>query len=129
MKGRCVLDASAAAAILSRDPDGETVGRHLFKITGLVVPQLFELEVANVARTKVLREELGWDVARGCLAELTSWPIETETVTWTHAWPVARDTNLTLYDAAYLWLARSRRLSLLTLDRALRMAAGSQSLL
>jgi predicted nucleic acid-binding protein len=129
VKGRCVVDASAAAAILFRELDGEAVGRHLFKIAGLIVPQLFELEVANVARTKVLRNELGWAAVRSCLAELGSWPMAVEMVTWGQAWELARETDLTLYDAAYLWLARSRRLSLLTLDRALQMAAGSRSLL
>ena len=129
MKHRCVLDASAAAAVLFREPDSEVVGRHLFQVGGLVVPQLFELEVANVARKKVLRNELGWETARTCLAELDSWPMEIAMVTWSQAWNVARESDLTLYDAAYLCLARRRQLALLTLDRALQMAAGTRSVL
>jgi len=126
---RCVLDASAAAAVLFREPDGEVVGRHLFHMKGLVVPQLFELEVANVGRTKVLRQELGWESARECLAELLAWPMDTVTVGWAQAWPLVREQNLTLYDATYLYLARRRRLPLLTLDRVLQTAMGSRSLL
>jgi len=129
VKRLCVLDASAAAAVLFREPDGEVVGRHLFKIAKLVVPQLFELEVADVARTKVFRKELGWESARSCLVELGAWPMEMELVTWSQAWGLARECDLTLYDAAYLYLARRRQLSLLTLDRALQEAAGARSLL
>jgi len=125
---RCVLDASAAAAVLFREPDGDVVGRHLFHMKGVVVPQLFELEVANVGRTKVLRRELEWESARECLAGVLAWPVETVAVGWEQAWPFVREQNLTLYDATYLYLARRRGLPLLTLDRALRTAMGSRAL-
>jgi len=129
VKGACVLDASAAAAVLFREPEAMVVAPHLFRYAAIRVPQLFTLEVANVARTKVLRHELAWESARTLLKEVDGWPMEEVVVRWSVAWALAAEHRLTLYDAAYLALAFQRRLPLLTLDRALQRAAGGRSLL
>jgi len=129
VKGACVLDASAAAAVLFREPEALVVAPHLFRYAAIRVPQLFTLDVANVARTKVLRHELAWESARTLLEEMDGWPMEEVRVEWQAAWELSVEYGLTLYDAVYLALAKRRRLSLLSLDRALQRAAGGRSLL
>ena len=123
------MDASAAAAVIFREPDAEAVGAHLFGAGGVVVPHLFPLEVANVGRTKVLMGELAWAAARRLLHTLDRWPMRIVQVTWRQAWPLAHRHGLTLYDAAYFYLVRSRRLQLLSLDQQLCRVAGTRSLL
>jgi predicted nucleic acid-binding protein len=124
----CVVDASAAGAVVFREPAAAVVGPVLFAVRALRVPQIFHLELANIARTKVLRGELDWEEAEACLAETANWPIRVVSVGWRRALAVARESGLTAYDASYLSLARSHRLKLLTLDDDLRSAAGDRAL-
>jgi predicted nucleic acid-binding protein len=123
-----VLDASAAAALLFREPDAARVARLLLAERRVRVPHLFSLEVANVARTKVRRGELDRRRARALLATMRGWPIDVVTAPWDRLWPLAFTHRLTIYDAAYLWLARRSRCRLLTLDDALATAAGTRAL-
>jgi len=121
--GDVVVDASAAAAIVFREPDSLRIARHLFRASRAVVPQLFHLEVANVGRTKVRRHEIDEAEAIELLATMESWPLKVETVAWREAWTVAFASGLTVYDAAYLHLADRLRLPLLSLDDTLVGAA------
>ena len=124
-----VLDVSAAAAVVFREPDAFRVLPHLLAARRVRVPQLFHLELANVGRTKVRRGEIDWRNARRLLGTTQAWPIEIVAAPWQRVWSLARTHGLTTYDAAYLWLARRDRGKLLTLDRDLAAAAGSRSLL
>ena len=119
-----VLDASAAAAIVFREPAGLLVAPRLFQASRALVPQLFHLELANVARTKVSRREIDRRRAFRLLADVRRWPVEVVSVGWERSLRLALRTGLTVYDAAYLRLARDRRVHLLSLDRALCFAAG-----
>ncbi len=125
----CVLDASAAAAVLFREPGAARVGSLLFGMDEVLVPPLFAYELANVARTKVLRRELGWDDAEVLLDDSARWPCRVTAVGWSEAWIQSRKHGLTVYDGAYLALAVSRRAGLLTLDVELARAAGRRALL
>ena len=118
-----VVDASAAAAVLFREPESLQVAHRLFRASRALVPQLFHLEVANVGRTKVRRREIGVAQAAEVLAEIESWPLEVETVGWQDAWATAFASGLTVYDAAYLHLAVRFKLRLLSLDEMLIAAA------
>lgn len=122
-----VLDASAAAAVLFREPSAERFVRLLFQTAEVIVPPLFPFELANVARSKVLRHELAWDDAEALLGETERWPVALVDVAWADAWRTARRYGLTVYDASYLCLAISRDLSLLSLDDALVRAAGKRA--
>lgn len=124
----CVLDASAACALIFREPDHGRVLSALRACRQVLVPQLFRLEVANVARTKVRRAEIQRPQAEAMLAELATWPIEIVTAEWQDAWPLAWKHDLTVYDAAYLWLSLDRNLPLVTLDAAVRRAVGKRAL-
>ena len=122
-----VLDASAAAAVLFREPTAERFVRVLFETTEAIVPPIFPFELANVARSKVLRHELTWDDAEALLGESDRWPVTIVEVGWGDAWSLARRHGLTVYDASYLSLAISRDVSLLSLDDALVQAAGKRA--
>jgi predicted nucleic acid-binding protein len=126
-RDRAVLDASAAAAVLFREPGFGDVLRVLPSRGGLVAPPLLSLEVANVAREKVRRGEVGRADAEVLLAELDRWRVRRVDVRARDAWDVAWTHGLTLYDAAYLQLALARRLPIVTLDRELRRAAGARA--
>lgn len=129
MTTSCVLDVSAVAAVLFREPDGAVVAPLLFAIEQAFVPAIFHLELANVARTKVRRRELDWAAAEQLLCETSVWPVEVRPVAWQDAWPMAREHDLTTYDAAYLVLAIELSVPPLTLDGKLAAAAGDRSLL
>jgi predicted nucleic acid-binding protein len=122
-----VLDASAACAVLFREPELALVLSALGDNPRLVVPPLFALEVANVARTKVRRRELSREAAEVLLDGIEKWPLDVVHVDWKDAWRLAWKHELTVYDAAYLWLSVDRELPLVTLDGELADAAGTRA--
>ncbi|OXE35111.1 MAG: VapC toxin family PIN domain ribonuclease [Phenylobacterium zucineum] len=100
------------------------------KQDGAWVPSLWHLEVGNVLEMSIRRGVR--DVAFGdvTLSDLASLPIRVDPETDHHAWGatkrLAAQHALTLYDAAYLELARRRGLPLATLDKALRKSAETE---
>lgn len=124
-----VLDCSATMAWVYGDETTEAV-RAVFEAVGndgAWVPALWRLEVANVLEMGVRRSRHNAAFRDATLADLTLLPIKLDPETDQHAWGVtarlAAGHRLTLYDAAYLELARRRDVPLATLDRELRGAA------
>lgn len=122
MTNACVVDASAAAAVVFREPDALRIASDLFAVERAFVPQLFHLEVASAGRSKLLRGELHQRQAESLIQGLEQWPLEVCWVPWRPAWILALRFGLTVYDAVYLALARERGLRLLTLDHELAAA-------
>jgi predicted nucleic acid-binding protein len=95
--------------------------------TGGWVPALWRLEVANVLEMGVRRGRHDGGFRDATLADLALLPLRLDPETDQHAWGstarLAARHSLTLYDAAYLELARRRGLPLATLDQELRAAA------
>jgi len=120
-----VLDASAAAAVLFREPVAHKIAEPLFAARSVVVPQIFELEIANVGRSKVRQGFLSWKDAEALLKTMKQWPCKVLSVSWNKAWILSRKTGLTVYDAAYLALLGVKGRRLLSLDRALVRASES----
>ena len=91
------------------------------------VPSLRPLEIANVLLVGERRNRSTQAQAAKFLASLAEMPITVDDETHLHAWSsvlsLAREQNLTAYDAAYLELALRRGLSLATLDEQLKAAA------
>lgn len=92
-----------------------------------LVPSLWTLEVAN---TIVIGERRGRSTvaqATAFLSRLSSLPItvdeHTSLVAWSGALPLARENQLSAYDAAYLELAIREGLPIATLDERLKKAA------
>ena len=129
-----VLDSSATLAWIYSDETTEPI-RRLFDAVadeGAFVPTLWRLEVANSLTVAVRRGRINADFRRASLADLAVLDITTDQYTDFHAWDetlnLADRFRLTVYDAAYLELARRRSLPLATLDEELRIAAAALGL-
>lgn len=125
-RARCVLDASAAVAVLFREPGFGDVLAAL-PPTGWIAPPLLGTEVANVAKHKVSRGLVTRANAARMIAELSRWNVRRVDPPVREAWDLAWAHDLSLDAAAYLQLAVSRDLPLVTLDRDLRAAAGKRA--
>ena len=103
---------------------------HLVTDNGAWVPGLWRLEVANILEMGVRRGRHDADFRDATLADLALLPVRVDPDTDRQAWgataQLAARQRLTLYDAAYLELARRRGLPLATLDRELRTAASDE---
>jgi len=129
-----ILDSSVALAWAYSEETTQAILQVFDLIVehGAYVPSLWRLEVANVLEAGVRRGRTGGDFRDAVLADLAVLPIrpdpETDGQAWGATLQLAIVHRLTLYDAAYLELARRRRLPLATLDRDLRTAAKSEGL-
>ena len=124
-----VLDSSATLAWIYGDETTDAV-RGIFDAiadNGAWVPSLWRLEVANSLTMAVRKRRIDLDFRRAALADLAILDISTDPQTDSQAWTdtlhLADQLRLTVYDAAYLELARRRILPLATLDQELRTAA------
>lgn len=122
-----VLDSSAA---LARAAPDETLPRNvqrLLETDTAVAPALWPFETVNGLEIMRRRGRLDEQAVGDALDVLRLLPIEIEPPDFernAHAvLPLARKCSLTVYDAAYLELAKRRRLPLATLDEGLRRAA------
>lgn len=91
------------------------------------VPFVWPLEVTNALLREEGKKTLRVAQVNGFLEELSAWPIEVDTFGVSRAFHqilgVARQQNLSAYDAAYLELAIREGLPLATADEELRIAA------
>ncbi len=126
-----VIDASVALAWCFADEVSPVADAALDRLISedAIVPSIWPLEVANALRTAERRGRLELaDLAR--IRELLiSLPIEIEAINLDLALgevsDLARNLNLTAYDAAYLALAARRGLVLATIDESLKRACNS----
>jgi predicted nucleic acid-binding protein len=124
-----ILDSSATLAWIYGDESTEAI-RRVFDVVadnGALVPALWRLEVANSLTMAVRKRRIDPDFRRAALADLALLDITTDQQTdsygWTDTLNLADHFNLTVYDAAYLELARRRILPVATLDHELGTAA------
>lgn len=118
-----VVDASALGAMAFGEPEGHTVAAHLMGET-LLAPTLIDYEIASIARKKArAHPELAAQI-QAALDAASRLRIERVPVPAVALLRLARETKLTVYDAAYLWLARTRDAELVTLDRRLATVEG-----
>lgn len=98
-----------------------------FEQADAVVPALWHLEVANVLLAAERDSRVGEADAIGFMARLDALPIQTDLTPPAsvrgQTFMLAREHNLSAYDASYLELAMRERLPLATLDSELRKAA------
>lgn len=127
-----IVDASIAVAIVRDEPQGPDAVVVISRRTGeggrIVVPSHFWLETTN---TLLARHRLpGADVLQAIhdLDGLGFETVEMDRTLLILAMDASERYRLTTYDAAYLALAISLDGSLLTLDRALRTAAGGRAI-
>ena len=121
-----VVDASALAAILFGEPEGEAVAQFLAG-SRLVAPALLAFELANVCLSKMRRQPQLREALFEAFQLRERMALEEAMVDAAGVVRLAAETGLTAYDASYLWLARELGADLITLDRQLAKA-GSTSL-
>ena len=122
-----VLDSSAALARVAPDEALPQRVRELLETDTPVAPALWPFETLNGLEMMRRRGRLDTQALSDALEVLRLLPIEIESSDFGRnsnaVLPLARQYGLTVYDAAYLELARRRRLPLVTLDDGLRRAA------
>ena len=107
-----ILDSSATLAWIFGDETTEAIRQVFYAIAenGAVVPALWRLEVANSLTIAIRKRRIDPDFRRAALADLALLDITTDQQTDSHAWTdtmnLADQFRLTVYDAAYLELAR-----------------------
>jgi predicted nucleic acid-binding protein len=126
---RYVVDASAIAPLAFADEadriDDEQ--RLLIVTSGLAAPAHWPVEVANMLlvalRRKRITDSQRVAATRHCRALSVEIDDEDRDAIWEDSFEIAVAEGLTLYDAAYLELARRKGYGLFTLDAALAGAA------
>jgi predicted nucleic acid-binding protein len=128
------LDSSVTAAWIYSEEATDPVRKvfDLITVNGAWVPALWRLEVANILEMGVRRGRTDAAFRDATLADLLLLPIyidqETDRQAWSATLRLAERYRLTLYDAAYLELAKRRALPLATLDAELRTAAVAENI-
>ena len=116
-----VVDCSVIAALLfdepQRDAAAQLIGNRM-----LHAPWLLDHEIANVAERKH-RAGLADDVAAAAVAAYMGFDVILHRTAPDAVLPLAAAFGLSTYDAAYLALASSLRLPLVTFDHKLGKAA------
>ena len=110
-----VVDASAIAAILFSEPSADEVVERL-GWAQLAAPSLLPYEIVSVAGGKVRRGEVATDTALTALGAFGRMRILLHEPDLSEVLRLSVRTRLTAYDAAYLHLAQSLSVELVTLD-------------
>jgi predicted nucleic acid-binding protein len=123
-----VIDSSVALSWCFEDERTDFTSALLYQVaeTGAMVPALWRLEVANGLQVAVRRGRINAAYRDAAIADLGALAVavdaETDRCAWSDTLELADRFRLTLYDAAYLELARRRQLPLATLDQDLSAA-------
>lgn len=85
----------------------------------LIAPQLLPYEVTNALRSGVLQRRLTLSIAKQLTQGFLKLPIDYHQIDFEPVLALAIKHRLSAYDAAYVALAKKRKLTLLSLDRKL----------
>jgi len=124
-----VIDASVALAWCFPDESSDYADSVLVALEGktILVPAVWSLEVGNAMLMGERRKRIGAEDIERFVELVKSLPIQQDVTPVADSFGkvlgVAREQNLTAYDAAYLELAVRRRVPLATLDKKLREAS------
>ena len=123
INGEVVVDASFILAFLLPDEGVEPVDEifdlyEAGKIT-LHSTKLLPFEVLNGLRNSMLRRRITKFVASGLLSEFFRLKITFEEIEYEKMFLLSLKADLSVYDASYVFLARSKSVPLLTLDKKL----------
>ena len=116
-----VVDASAIVALLFDELTRDEVAQRL-RGASLIAPALIRFEVANACLKKIRAAPAERRPLLEAFSLFDDLSISLETVDLGEAIALAELTRLSLYDASYLWLARTLGVDLVTLDDRLARA-------
>jgi predicted nucleic acid-binding protein len=116
-----VVDCTALSAVLFDEPLRDAA---LARLVGrsLHAPNLLDHEIASVALKK-LRQDWPADSVSLALADYRAYDIQLHPVDIAAQYELAQRYQISVYDAAYLWLAAELRAPLATFDPKLAAAA------
>jgi predicted nucleic acid-binding protein len=117
-----VVDASVVAALVFGEERGEEA-TELLEGHRLLAPNLLPYEMASVYRKKALVVPTQGEGLREGLVDGLRLGIELTPVPAAEVADLALEKGVTVYDAAYLWLAATLELDLLTFDADLAALA------
>ena len=118
-----VLDASAVAAVLFDEPEAAPI---MAGVQGsLLAPGLLRYEMASICAVKLQRDPKLAKLTLQRYRLFAGLDIELAETDWDALLLLARQWELSAYDAAYLQLALKRKAPLVTLDRRLAAAYDS----
>lgn len=119
-----VVDASALGALVFGEPQAEEISQALSDAT-LVAPVLLWFEMAAVAVKKMRLHPEQASQMRMAFSLAFRLPVAIKEVNYGETVNLALNSDLTTYDASYLWLADRLGAELVTLDTKLgRIAQG-----
>ena len=89
-----------------------------------IAPALLKYEIANALRSGVIQRRLVAQIAQVLMREFLKLPITYQEVDFDKILQLAFKKQISAYDAAYVYLAQTKKLLLLSLDRKLVKIAG-----
>ena len=113
-----VVDASVFAAIVFGEPEAERAAA-LIENAELVAPTLLRFEMTNIAWKKIRRRVKQSDLIAAGLRLALELDVSYVDVDHEAVLDLAVEKGVTAYDASYLWLSRTLKAPLVTLDERL----------
>lgn len=117
-----VVDASVLAAWCFREPRADEAMK-LLRNCELHAPLLLAYELTSIARRKIIEYPEKTAILEKALGTVFALSIRWSGVDHPAVLRLALKTNLTTYDACYLYLSQKLRIPLATFDRQLARAA------
>ena len=122
-----VVDASALGALVFSEPRAEEIAEALSH-GPIAAPALLWFELTSICLRKLSIYPKQKEQILTAFLSARQLAIEVVEVNHLEVIDLARETNLTSYDASYLWLALHLKGELITLDKKLPKAASKQRL-
>ena len=119
-----VIDTSALIAVIVAEPERNRIVELTTNNT-LIGPGSIPWEVGNAFSAMFKRNRLSLDEARKGLSIFAAIPLRYIEPDFVKAVTISEQTNLYAYDAYFIDCAIRQKAPLLTLDRKLKIAAGS----
>jgi predicted nucleic acid-binding protein len=119
-----VADASALAAVVFNE-SGRDAAERRFANAMLIAPSILPYEMASVCLKKMRAHPEETRLLINAFGAFERIPIALHKVNLADTVALAKDKKLSLYDASYLWLARTLGCELVTLDGNLQTAFDS----
>ena len=129
-----ILDCSVALSWYFMDEETEQTHalREQLIEKSIHVPALWPLEITNVVLAALRRKRISNEDLPELLGDLRELPDEidreTDAMVWDDTFQLARQFNLSVYDATYLELAIRKKLPIATLDKRLAKACNEAEL-
>ncbi len=120
-----VVDTSFVLAYLLPDEGGQVVEEMFSKFEenkiNFISPYLLAFEIMNGLRSATMQKRQSINAAEHLLDSFLNMGILFEKVNEKEVFRFAVRNGITAYDASYVWLAKSKKIDLLTLDEKLEI--------